>query len=365
MMMNNIFNTLNTLLYNTILENKMSKQMINTTRNFCSPETNERIKMSLSYLALRHKENSVDFNSIYKSKKHLIPLETSPNFRINHDNIYSRIILGQSKKKDKKLCQTRTVKKVLYLKARKFPIIQPYKTMTVEKPMKPISIFRSINNKSKQVTHVNIHKHIVIKEENTKESMNHSNEKNEERKEEEKKKKFVKKLMAMPTMKLLRGGKEIRGMGRTKTHEMEKISENEFHEKANDIEYHRKIESYITKTYTDKNESSSSSHFCLNNLLNHKDFSIFGICEGNFANYHTLLASIAKEAFISHFSNLITYDLPYRFTTKDIINSVTKNDFDLIKIVFSCVLQDMKKSCRIENLEEKEVISVYCIRNRE
>lgn len=53
--------------------------MINTTRNFCSPETNERIRMSLSYLALRHKENSVDLNSIYKSKKHLLPLETSPN----------------------------------------------------------------------------------------------------------------------------------------------------------------------------------------------------------------------------------------------------------------------------------------------
>ena len=145
--------------------------MINTTRNFCSPETNERIRMSLSYLALRHKENSVDLNSIYKSKKHLLPLETSPNFRFNHDNIYSRIILGQPKKKDKKICQTRTVKKVLYLKARKFPIIQPYKTMTVEKTMKPISIFRSINNKSKQTTHVNIHKHIIIKEEeNTKES---------------------------------------------------------------------------------------------------------------------------------------------------------------------------------------------------
>ena len=78
--------------------------MINTTRNFCSPETNERIRMSLSYLALRHKENSVDLNSIYKSKKHLLPLETSPNFRFNHDNIYSRIILGQPKKKDKKIC---------------------------------------------------------------------------------------------------------------------------------------------------------------------------------------------------------------------------------------------------------------------
>lgn len=156
----------------------------------------------------------------------------------------------------------------------------------------------------------------------------------------------------MPTMKYLIG-KEIRSIGRTKTHEMEKISENEFYEKANDIEYntniHCKIESYITKTY---NESSSSSHFCLNNLFNRKDFSIFGICEGDFANYHTLLASIAKEAFISHFSNLITYDLPYRFTIIDVINSVTKNDYDLIKTVFSCVLQDMKKSCRIENIEK-------------
>ena len=146
---------------------------------------------------------------------------------------------------------------------------------------------------------------------------------------------------------------------------MEKISENEFYEKANDIEYntniHCKIESYITKTYTDVNESSSSAHFCLKNLFNLKDFSIFGICEGDFANYHTLLASIAKEAFISHFSNLITYDLPYRYTTKDIINSVTKNDFDLIKIVFSCVLQDMKKSCRIEKLEEKLSVSIVLV----
>ena len=53
--------------------------------------------------------------------------------------------------------------------------------MTVEKTMKPISIFRSINNKSKQTTHVNIHKHIIIKEEeNTKESIDQLNEKNEE-----------------------------------------------------------------------------------------------------------------------------------------------------------------------------------------
>lgn len=167
------------LLYNTIIENKMSKQMINTTRNFCSPETNERIRirMSLSYLALRYKENSVDFNSLYKSKNRLTPLDTSPNFRFNHDNIYSRIILSQPKKKNCKIVHTRTVKKVLYLKAPKFPTISAYKTMMVEKTLKPIRIFRSLNNKSEHPINLNIHKHIVIKEENTKESNNESNEK--------------------------------------------------------------------------------------------------------------------------------------------------------------------------------------------
>ena len=144
----------------------MNKQLT-TTRNFCSPEMNETIRLSLNYLTLKHKEKSIDTSSFYKPKNQLTPLDTSPNFEFTRDNIYSRLILNHPKKIDKRYVPTRTVKGVFYLKARNFPqiLMQNSLTQTKGRRLKPLGLKINLR-KSEQHSQYKVSKI----EENTKES---------------------------------------------------------------------------------------------------------------------------------------------------------------------------------------------------
>lgn len=360
--------------------NKMNKQLT-TTRNFCSPEMNETIRLSLSYLTLKHKEKSIDTPSFYKPKNHLTPLETSPNFEFTRDNIYSRLILNHPKKNDKRYIPTRTVKGVFYLKARNFPQILMQNTLSQSKGkrLRPLGLKIHLR-KSEQHSQYKISK----TEENTKEStflkLSQQPTKSILHKRFEENDLEKPKVKISPkfddTKILVKNYKTLKTIAtpveedkkliiRTNTHIKPRLSEDEFYNKIKNFEQRSKvhfiIDSYVTKTYTNLNGLSTSSHFSLNHLFNQKDFSIFGVCEGDYKSLSSVLSSMAKESFISHLSNNITYDIPYRFTTQDILRAVTQKDYDLIKTVFSCVCYELKNSCRLDTVEGKLSASIIFI----
>ena len=362
----------------------MNKQLT-TTRNFCSPEMNETIRLSLNYLTLKHKEKSIDTSSFYKPKNQLTPLDTSPNFEFTRDNIYSRLILNHPKKIDKRYVPTRTVKGVFYLKARNFPqiLMQNSLTQTKGRRLKPLGLKINLR-KSEQHSQYKVSKI----EENTKEStflklsqqpqtkiLLHKRFEEDEITEKEKPK-----LKISPTFEdtkiIVKNYKALKTMAspvaddkkiiiRANTHIKPRLSEDEFYEKIKNFEQRSKvhfiIDSYITKTYSNQSGFSTSSHFSLNHLFNQKDFSIFGVCEGDYKSYSSVLSSMAKESFISHLSNVITYDIPYHFTTQDILRAVTQKDYDLIKTVFSCVCVELKRNCRLDTVEGKLSASIVFI----
>lgn len=104
---------------------------------------------------------------------------------------------------------------------------------------------------------------------------------------------------------------------------------------------------YITSTFI---SSSKCVHFYMSKILNVPSFSLYGIAHGE-GNRGYFSASIAKDSFLSYFSTLITYDIPYHPTSDEVLKSLTENNFEVIKSTFFRVYQDISAALSDEQFD--------------
>lgn len=325
----------------------MEKTSQLSTKNWLNEEMNHTIKLSLNYLTVKHKENIFEKKNLFQ-KHQMETYETTRN-RIPKDNIYSKILLSMPKRKKNKVLYTRNLKDIYYLKIKEVPTLRKLDSKSSSKNYKKGTIKNITTQQTEEETRDKTTKFASDTHFNTENLKKQNvNKKRQEKPCKTKKKTLkTKQIIYDPASRNLIKSKTI-------THKNTEDMDEKVFLMGKKEKIFCTINGFSAKTYSDSlNNSCNSAHFCINNVFNQKNFSIFGICEGYEVSNSSLIASFAKEAFLSHFSNIITYDVPYHFTCESILNSLTKNDFELIKFIFSIVGQEIKKACRLDSIVGK------------